>query len=187
MGLLQDLSQLTAELSQHLDDHEVSYYKQWPAPLWNDWEKLKAILCEVIDAYHSKAHIGVPEVGTSNSHHSTVGVDLVILTVLDITERRRIDYRGAIQQISSLATFNWGSNRCQYESCDKILLNENKSMEPNVDSYSVFFSSGVASGDASQPDPSVSCFPQPGILLHSESFFLFSVGCKAFSFIAAVF
>jgi hypothetical protein len=292
IDLLQDVSQLTAELSQQLDDHEVSYYKQRPAPLWNDWEQLKAILCEVIDAYRSNARIGVPEViGTSPSPHSTVSIELVTLTVLDIIARHKSDYRGVIQQ---RPTFNRGSNRCHYESCVEISRNnnENKSVEPNPDSYSqcddpsygrrslnyteeqrilglhilnlliflerivrlssvarvfsirgllwsssynastnkqhsteqnipnskaktingsrldsiqkricgsqdhgnssqlarrgkrrrIFVTSGVASGVTSQPDPSVSCFQQSGILLHSESFSLFFCWMKGLLF-----
>ena len=38
--LLQDITQLTAELSQQLDDYgrNYYYYQQTPTSLWNDWE-----------------------------------------------------------------------------------------------------------------------------------------------------
>lgn len=84
IDLLQDISQLTAELSQQLDDFGKSYYyQQTPTSLCNDWEKLKAIICETIEA----------SAGARASHRSYfAGIQLLIMTVVDMIAHRRSDY-----------------------------------------------------------------------------------------------
>jgi hypothetical protein len=94
IDLLQDITQLTTELSQQLDDYGRNYYyQQTPTSLWNDWEKIKAILCESIEASS----------GASNTHRSSLaGVQLLIMIVVDMIAHRRSDY---IENVTS-TTFN---------------------------------------------------------------------------------
>jgi hypothetical protein len=94
IDLLQDITQLTAELSQQLDDYGRNYYyQQTSTSLWNDWEKIKAILCETIET----------SAGASNTHRSSLaGVQLLIMMVVDMIAHRRSDY---CENVTS-ATFN---------------------------------------------------------------------------------